>query len=53
MGRDGEVEGDGLGEFDSGAGAGGDLVLVGAGWRGADVRVAAAAAAGGAKGGQG
>ena len=53
MGGDGEVEGYGLGELDSGRGGGGDLVLVGAGWRGADVGVASAAAAGGPEGGLG
>jgi hypothetical protein len=46
MGGDGEVEGDGLGELNSGGGAGGDLILVDAGWRGADVGVASTAAAG-------
>ena len=53
VGGDDEVEGDGLAELDASGGAGGDLILVGAGWGDADVGVAAAAAAGGPEGGQG
>ena len=53
MGGDGEVEGYGLGELDAGGRAGGDLVLIGAGWGGADVGIASASAAGGPEGGEG
>jgi hypothetical protein len=49
VGGDGEVEGYGLSELDSRGGAGGDLILIGAGWGGADVGVTSAAAAGGAE----
>ena len=37
---DSEVKGDRLGDLDASGGAGGDLILVGAGWGGADVGVA-------------
>jgi hypothetical protein len=53
VGGDGEVEGYGLGELDAGGGAGGDLILIGSGWRDADVGVASAAAAGRPEGGEG
>ena len=53
MSSDGQVESDGLGELDSGGGAGGDLILVGARGRGADVGVASAAAARGGEGDEG
>jgi hypothetical protein len=42
---DGEVEGYGLGDLDAGGGAGGDLILVGAGWGAAEVGVASVATA--------
>ena len=45
VGGDVEVEGYGLGELDAGGGTGGDLILVGAGGRDADVGVASATAA--------
>ena len=52
VGGDREVESDGLGELDAGGGTGGDLILISARGRGANVWVASAAAAGGAEGGQ-
>ena len=47
VGGDDEVEGYGMAELDASGGAGGHLILVGAGWGDADVGVASAAAADG------
>jgi len=44
VGSDGQVECDGLGELDSGGGAGSDLILIGAGRCGEDVGITSAAA---------
>jgi hypothetical protein len=46
LGGDRQVEGDGLGDDFAGGGAGGDLILVGAGRGAAEVEVASTAAAG-------